>query len=442
MGSFNTTCFVTRQTIAPEEVCWIAVVKQSSGFSPVRAAYRGQEHSVEPLTDSNCYATRFWAPVSGFLQATYDDYGRFKLARTPENGLKLMHFLLEAGHQMAVTYRGENPSHDLPFDLLKCAKEKAPGLYAALTAQGRAPTSADQPPEASFDELDEVWDALFEVMQENRLFWANYRQVLRPLQVAVMHDAAYRGLVSQMASNTDYRGNSLQLTDVFARAVQEAKEHADKISAKMAEQEKAPATAADAEKSRRMHRYMQETALVENLTRIGQGSNLRFAGEQDLLREAIGEHTEGRLNEKGLFERVLTWLEGRYVCAGLESFNLHFEPMVYAPQDYSNDIGKAYTQFVQETCREVTRHNVEKHYGALKPFCIQASNAKALDILEKNGPKHDSIMLPLSAKVLGEGLCELRFESHHDQGVLAEVLQEMNQAYPEMGLHLQTLKTG
>jgi len=44
----------------------------------------------------------------------------------------------------------------------------------------------------------------------------------------------------------------------------------------------------------------------------------------------------------------------RLVESALEALNLHFEPMVYAPQDYSNSIGTDYARFVSKMAEKIT----------------------------------------------------------------------------------------
>ena len=86
MGSFNTTCMVSQQVIAPnDEVVIFPIVPQSS-YSPVELIDKdGSCVEAYGHSSSSCYPTAFWNYAGPMLIGTYDDYGKFELENTVNN---------------------------------------------------------------------------------------------------------------------------------------------------------------------------------------------------------------------------------------------------------------------------------------------------------------------------------------------------------------------
>lgn len=83
------------------------------------------------------------------------------------------------------------------------------------------------------------------------------------------------------------------------------------------------------------------------------GCNWAYQLSHDTLLPGIEAYADGSLNADGLYEKVKPWIDFRYFMAGLEMLNLKFSPLVYASQDYGNEVGEMYAKFVSEVSAEV-----------------------------------------------------------------------------------------
>ena len=72
-------------------------------------------------------------------------------------------------------------------------------------------------------------------------------------------------------------------------------------------------------------------------------------------------------------KEVQTLINHKYILSGLDSINAHFSPMVYASQDYHNEIGNEYTKLVIEINKRVNQLVKEK-YGEDEDYEEQESS--------------------------------------------------------------------
>ena len=124
MGSFNTTCFATQQTISEGNTCYVLPIKQNSGYNGVSLT-KGEKTAVgSAVASSTCYSDCFWQPFGGFIKATYADYGQVEIDFTDEeNKNKVNALFKELNKSVFVTLAGENPSHDVPFNISNCIEK-------------------------------------------------------------------------------------------------------------------------------------------------------------------------------------------------------------------------------------------------------------------------------------------------------------------------------
>lgn len=195
MGSFNTTCFASGQTIAPKDKCFVLPIIQSHTSKPVELTHSGETFKRYGATGSTTSPEAFWQAFGSFVKATYDDYGNVTLSKSLENRRSLVQFFITLARCAAVVTQGENRYHDVPFDFPSFLAEKAPLLQEIVkaVAEERAPTVGLEN-DGVFPELEDAWNYVAEAVSEHRLFVADDNDEVLPVELAVMHAAAYAEL--------------------------------------------------------------------------------------------------------------------------------------------------------------------------------------------------------------------------------------------------------
>lgn len=360
MGSFNTTCFASNQTIAPDDECVIVPIIQQAGYRPVEVRSGATSHSLYGITASTCHPDAFWSPVGGFVEGRYRDYGQFELSNTATNRLSVLGFIGWLRDTAATTQAGENECHDLPFDLAGFLAQEAPLLLQLL----RPTTTGDESlvdSDAFFAQLVKAWDYIWDVASEHRLFAATDSGVLRPVQFSVMHKAACDGLISIVEARRSWDGHPLDRRSFFERALAQFDASDSAFDERL---RKATEGAPDEhERLERVRIFFKVTKFSDALARMGSAAGMSMLGEQETFHQLLPAYAAGDLSAQDLFEALRPLLNRRYVLAGLDVLNLRFSPQVYADQDYSNEMGGLYADFVQATRIAIDRTLRERHGG-------------------------------------------------------------------------------
>jgi hypothetical protein len=100
-------------------------------------------------------------------------------------------------------------------------------------------------------------------------------------------------------------------------------------------------------------RHMTASRFFEEFSLIGSFERGLSQVDTGGLRSSVQRHLENELSLDALFEKALPFMKDRYALSALETLNLYLSPMVYAGQDYSNDIGTMYTRFVLDVSAAV-----------------------------------------------------------------------------------------
>lgn len=297
MGSFNTTCMASQQTIAPGDNCYVLPISKA------------------PWQDLN-YPHGFWTPVGNFLSGTYADYGRVMLDETAINSARLLQF----AQTLYDTEAGVGANFKELID------QQMPALAGALS---NSEATADGL--ALFPELAALWEAYEFAAQEFNAFIDTEGRPLA-LTHAVFHQCAYEKLLARSNELVDWSGQSLAQRAVFDRALALIKEMSSPL------------------------RSMARDARLFDmeLSAVGRFEGLRIAGSVEAYRILLRQFGQKALDEEELFEAVKPWMDSWYVMAALGLYNLRLSPMVYAGQDSTNEAGRAYAQFVQEVARDIT----------------------------------------------------------------------------------------
>lgn len=395
MGSFNTSCFVSRQTIATGDACKVMPISQARTYREVELTHGDRAVRAYGHTHSTCYPTCFWEPASGFFDAVYDDYGKFTLSDTDNNRDLLVQFLGEALRHVPNVALGENTSHDIPCDLRGFMASNTPRLLACYGKQAAAPAETADP-DLLWPEAVQCWDYLWEVAREARLFWSDYSGVLRPMGFAVMHQTAFDELVAMTNAWVGYGGESYEMRVFFQRALDDVKAWAVK------REEKRLATQPLEERNARLESYFAFDKLRNAMERVGGNVRIPYASDYSQFDEVYDDYSNGKLSDDALFELVKPSLELRYACSGLESLNLHFEPMVYAGQDYSNEVGVSYAKLVQSVARKVTRGRDVHCYGEFIEYSVLARDPQVFEHLSKKAHEYDGALNLLRTETSSE----------------------------------------
>lgn len=334
MGSFNVQCFASRQVIAENEKCRVAVIVQAASFTACRVDYMDQAQSLFGATSAQCGPDAYWRPKTGFMEATYADYGKFELTPTEANKAILAEFFNNVYRRSGKTRPSED-GRDAAFDFAALVAEHAPKLHTALAAKTHFLSSLS-PDELEMEEALRLWDALENNIRKNRVFYATHGYGLRPLQVAAVHETAFKNLIAEIESATAYGG---------ARYAREAY-FSNKIEALKAEL----ATVDDA-----LKRFVRKDIAKESM-RLGLDSalcnSLLWSFRKD-LDDAFGAVIDGGKPVSHLLESCKPLIDNLYALKGLDFLNIGFSPLVYAGQDYDNATGKQYAKFIASTSKQI-----------------------------------------------------------------------------------------
>lgn len=328
MGSFNTTCFASQQTIAPGNACYILPIKQNSGYKAVNLI-RGDKPAVgSSIASSTCYADCFWEPFGGFIKAKYDDYGRVEIDFTEENQKKVNNLFEELSEEVFVTLEGENESHDVPFNVADC-KEKS---------------------------IDEAWDYLWEAaVHELRIFLRPYQDNSpRQFTFAIISEQSYDYLLNSEETSKRWDDSSRRedIIDGFNTTLDKRMEDIstrNKCDGKYAK---------GGDGYEHMRRYISSEVIRRSLER----SNVRtpFYITKDIYTFADELVKDGKLSDISR-TKMKELMSFGYIMAGLDNLNLKISPMIYASQDYDNSVGKAYAKFIKTVSAQVNKQQKEKY---------------------------------------------------------------------------------
>lgn len=91
MGSFNTTWFISQQTISTDDSAVIFPISQQKTYRPIELSItqngKTEQKSRYGYANSTCYPTAFWSFEEPRFTGKYYDYGQFNLDTTPQNTL-------------------------------------------------------------------------------------------------------------------------------------------------------------------------------------------------------------------------------------------------------------------------------------------------------------------------------------------------------------------
>lgn len=386
MGSFNTACFASNQIIAPGDTCRVIPIVRTKDFSPVQLLVDGEPASAYGTTSSNCYSNAFWEPVGACIAAVYDDYGQFKLSMSPEVCLQVLAFFRVARGSFPIALQGDNECHDVPFNFPEFLEEKAPRVKALLDERELPPAlEADT---ALFEEVNACWDYIWEVGREQRLFQV-LRGVISPVQFAVVHEAAYQTLREHMANLTTWNGEPMAPAAWAERTLKLISDEIADLKTRMTKDFAASADAENDMVARLLVGQVFSSTVRESMQRIRMSTSPTPRRASSAIQSLSAQYQAGTLTPE-VFLRVLQpFLDDDYFYGGLEELGPRLSPMVYAGQDYSNEIGQAYAKFVAQVSQQVTRGRKSHYGGPFSTFTVKLPNETLVEALTAAVEEYD-----------------------------------------------------
>lgn len=354
MGSFNTTCFASNQTIAPGDRCYILPILESHTSRPVDIKLGDKEFQRYGSANQTCYPDSFWRPFGGFIKAKYDDCGSVELLDTPVNRQRLVYFFFQLSNRAAAIPQGKNRYHDVPFEFTSFLETKAPELNEMLkflrgeSVQGKPNIESS----TLFAELTTAWEYAADAISEFRLFASDREKYPFQVQLTVMHETAFKNLIQLLESEKNFKGEPLDQRSFFDRNIGAYLGNVRECIVKLQEALKDDIPA---DKRKELLRLLQEGVqrseilLDGGLSRMAELNGNAHPAEMFETSGLLSRYTSGKTNLDEFFEELKPTLNSRYVLAALELLNVHISPMSYASQDYSNSIGKEYARFVSAT---------------------------------------------------------------------------------------------
>lgn len=362
MGSFNTTCFASGQTIAPGDRCYVLPVRQAHDYSPVEMTVDGQSHSMYGITSFSGSPHAFWEPAGDFIEAKYDDCFKFDVIRDPRNAGRLLQFIGTLVEKAPVVAQGENKCHDVPVDLPAFIAANLPLMQARQVSKHPGDIQYTEAERETFiDELLKAWDYVLDAAYERRLFMMDQRQPF-PVQFAVLHAAAYDRLIAMTEERKGWDGESLARRSHFDRALAKAHVEMDAEMQKELADAQAQGNEAEVRTLHAIHRMTRDSGFRDEFQRIGRCEGLNYPGEFPGLMYRVRHYLDGKLDVEALYKALRPMLDTRYVMNGLHLLNQRIKPMSYCSQDYDNEIGGRYADFVRATADTVTQGRRD-HYG-------------------------------------------------------------------------------
>lgn len=339
MGSFNTTCVISHQTIKSKDEVYIFPIFQSSSYEEIEFQYEDYQNNIikekqYSYANTSCYATAFWDNAGPIIEGSYYDYGQFNLTNS-ENNIKNIQILFNILYEnSAETLEGENKSHDIVFNMKNLYNPKE---------------------HYSFEALSDIWSQMYEALQENRIFIKDNSNKYRPFAVTACHKAAGEYFVNQ------YKDLKALAVTEFNKSYQIVSKYLNYLTGDGVNPQLLDMV------NDSLSWPLQSMLGLKDL-HFSQGSaqslEYKYQRSDEQLKEIIAILKDNYKNDPEskelsseicdkLYNEVKPIMLHKVILAGMEHLNIKLAPMPYAYQDYSNDIGNSYTKMVKEVNKTI-----------------------------------------------------------------------------------------
>ncbi len=341
MGSFNTTCFVSHQSIIRgDKVVILPLIKQKT-YDKVALKIKTHDGIINVehygYSNSTCYPTAFWGYFGPIIHAKYDDYGRFELENSKSNIINVVKFFNDLVDKICDIKKDENKSNESSFVFSE--------IYNAKI-------------EYTFNELNQIWNKIWEIFQQSRLF-ASERNEPQSVAFAVMHEVTAKYLIDSHKNLKNWDKQSLEIKSYFHTYINnQYKKMKEPMDENMAS----------------FHQvYMILNTMRLDAFYIGENEGtyipLYYSTSKDVnhkFANFIKDNPDLKSIPKKftneLFKDFESQIKHRYIASGLRNLNIKLTPIISADQDCSNLAGNQYLQMIEAINKKVN-NLVEDKYG-------------------------------------------------------------------------------
>lgn len=421
MGSWNYSCMASNQLISAQSRCRLVFLAQQVGYTPLEVLGRdGQPVKVSGVSKYGHGADAYWEPLSGFLEATYLDVGRFALAFTPGSRQMLLHFLRSIDQCAMTTPAGDHRA-DPGFVFQLFLAQSCPKLRVLLHHRNFHGF------DFNLDSLDHEFglalDYVLAAAMKYRLFYACpiSRQV-RAVTIGVMHEEAYQGLVQFTTSFSDIWTESFAPADFFAQVFERVGEDLprhDKSYAALSGLEPSGA-AGDAVRLHFIGTVIFDAMSVTAHLDSSQLRMLRGWFASPACAQAYIDDVQTK--QSSLKDLLLPVLHDVYALVAMREMNLVFSPAVSLVIYDGSEPSRRYAAFVSKVSGRCLRAADEVAFGPFRPYRARFTSVDLLQQVIAGASSWD-----VRANVLEENMPFVRFE------VTVDDIQDVRRMLTDLG---------
>ena len=326
---------VSHQTIIPGDQCIILPISQQTSYERVEIINRRTQENTKKYgyCASTCYSTAFWGYSGPIITGKYDDYGCFDIGNTESNINNMISFFNFLYERSCDVLQGNNQYHDHSLQFVSLYNPKN---------------------QYTFTELVHVWDKIWEVSQQSRLFVLNYNNEPVNLAFAVVHRVCVDYMIEQVSTCENLRGQSLEplsyfrnyintkydkLVEVFKDSLTESMSYIASCIAGMDD----------------FGIGDKEGTYIRNWYLDSRRPIIKFILDYFKNNPETTSFNDDAIDE--LCELLSDQIEHRYISMCIDRYNIKLSPMVYTGQDYSNEIGNSFLSLIKNVNERVRQLN-------------------------------------------------------------------------------------
>lgn len=311
MGSFNTSCFVTKQTISPRDKAVIFPIKQlcdsARSFNLIEGSIATRTNVINKTLvksyKSICHIDSNWEFAGPMLYATYDDYGRFTIDNTEYNIKTMQSLFVGLAGTLYNVELGRNEYHDIAINMREWIKKHGVSTY---------------------DGLCEIWKHLTEGFNEGRCFiYDNAASYALKLAVMSYHTFDYILHKSDKHFENIYKYTLIKYFDRVSKY--------------------------NDEKMNEMAIYTMNISIPLQFADFIMSlyMDVNYIEAINKSYEKHKSFNEAFIND--VYDIMLPIYSFIYVMSDIDAnYPCKLEPQTYTGQDYSNEIGKDYINLLKQ----------------------------------------------------------------------------------------------
>lgn len=352
MGSFNLQCGITKQTINDDDRVFIGLAVRNSGYGSVIISSKNRDGTEDTIdvSPSPSITTPRWETLSVFIEATAQDYGKFDIEDTLRNRLALGGLLNQMSKSTPAAKSDNDRDVFNPTDLgLPEIAEK----LRALTTAGTFLDMDNLEAVELFNDMRELFGKVLDAANDGLCFYPSINRTYEPVQLCCIHGHAYD------AMNTMADKPFESWMDTYKDKLLARPERKIRFKQQLA-----------CDNARPLDTFDLASNAIEVINEIEGGSGvgrnhipiinpIEWMVNKATLPSAMDDPailSEAIINSLGPI------VEDGKVFSVMEYMNLRLEPVVYAGQDYQNDIGRAFMGLVQQVSTQIDK-DLRERYG-------------------------------------------------------------------------------